>query len=48
MFLLTCCHVGFLSAKVLQCNGLLDGGAYIQGGGASNQICVKVSNLMGL
>ena len=30
MFWLTYHHVGFLSAKVLYCDGLIDGRAYIQ------------------
>ena len=40
MFLLTYRYVGFLSAKVLLCNGLKGERAY-------SWICVNVSNLMG-
>ena len=39
--------MGFLSAKVLRRNGLIDGGLSF-GGRGFTQICVDVSNLIGL
>ena len=41
MFLLTNLYVGFLSAKVLWCNGLIHGGLIYSGGGLYSDLCAR-------